>query len=823
MSELSNKTLQYFTAPKDYFWRWSEKAEIIEWHDGVTIAYRDELTALLKDVAVQCEPKRLGAVLLVLAACREDLLGSVRGAIFYEIFKKFSEGNYSQHSTFYEDLENTIGEVFNFLSRINALNADLRKEKGKILLIKQLFEDESDTFKPHSLSAFVDELASGRLDSALTRQPNLTLAYFKADMLPLYNLSLRYPDVESLETKILTGLDTLPKPIDIKKPEENDPLSILEELAADTKTAGLAQLTQSLIAALNVPMHAQGASDLPLGGVADITNRGNFDKLLLSELAQEDDLLTARLVNNEALYLRREMPPAQPDRERVILLDTTLKMWGLPRPFALSAALALSENNKNSVETTVFALNGMTWGPLSISTKKGVLDALNYLSPALHCGVALDNFLKKAAKTAATDYIFISDADAMAHPTFKELFAQIKPYLRFLVVVNRLGDLQFFDYQKGQTKLINTSKFDLDELLFSIKKPLKKSIFDKKLPELEGDEMPYFLYYDQTPLFFPPVNIQLDKQNNLNVLNVGVLVITKSQRVLFFKTRDKGAVELSSFIEVGDYKIAHDPMSKLFYILVYKKHGSLLKLYEIERDTLLVRATDFSQYVNDVEEVEDVQFEHQKCTVFCGKKSFEILLTVGEPKIRESSKKEKISAISMAPDLNYTKRFINRGFNVLQRLKCLYINGKGCLSFENYYLDVDIYGQINLLENSKLSKITKNYDEKRLFMDNFEVKAMPDNQQIKFYKVTWLDGSVAMLDSRGFLHLKSSNPDIPELTIVLLAGKQCAAWAADGSYSGNPYFIPQTEKMLSGSAFYARYIQAFLSELQNEEAQRLPF
>ena len=51
----------------------------------------------------------------------------------------------------------------------------------------------------------------------------------------------------------------------------------------------------------------------------------------------------ARLANNEALYLRREDLPAEKEERRHLLIDTTLRMWGLSRVFAVSAGLAITK------------------------------------------------------------------------------------------------------------------------------------------------------------------------------------------------------------------------------------------------------------------------------------------------------------------------------------------------------------------------------------------------------------------------------------------------------------------------------------------------
>ena len=44
---------------------------------------------------------------------------------------------------------------------------------------------------------------------------------------------------------------------------------------------------------------------------------------------------------------------------------------------------------------------------------------------------------------------------------------------------------------------------------------------------------------------------------------------------------------------------------------------------------------------------------------------------------------------------------------------------------------------------------------------------------------TWPDGSRAVLDGGGLLHLRSSDPSIPECSIVLHDG-ETAGWVADG-------------------------------------------
>jgi len=77
---------------------------------------------------------------------------------------------------------------------------------------------------------------------------------------------------------------------------------------------------------------------------------------------------------------------------------------------------------------------------------------------------------------------------------------------------------------------------------------------------------------------------------------------------------------------------------------------------------------------------------------------------------------------------------------------------------------------------------------------------------------TWKDGSRAVLDSRGMLHLKSSHAEIPELTLVLGTGA-LAGWCADGRWFGPPYFIGDHQPV-PGVAIYEEVLKPFLSRLR---------
>src|SRR6185436_19317174 len=106
--------------------------------------------------------------------------------------------------------------------------------------------------------------------------------------------------------------------------------SLIKTLVNDEELSGLARLAQQLLAATSLPRKLSQSDELPLGGVTDISNRGDLDRLLVSELASDDLTLAVRIATNEALYLRREQPPRSPPFRRALLLDSGVRMWGVP-------------------------------------------------------------------------------------------------------------------------------------------------------------------------------------------------------------------------------------------------------------------------------------------------------------------------------------------------------------------------------------------------------------------------------------------------------------------------------------------------------------
>ena len=77
---------------------------------------------------------------------------------------------------------------------------------------------------------------------------------------------------------------------------------------------------------------------------------------------------------------------------------------------------------------------------------------------------------------------------------------------------------------------------------------------------------------------------------------------------------------------------------------------------------------------------------------------------------------------------------------------------------------------------------------------------------------TWADGSTAWLDSRGLLHLKSSDRSVPELSLTLTNIPPAAAWSSEGKMGGPKYFIGNAPA--TPGEYFANLIEQFVARLR---------
>jgi len=788
MTDQEVKTVNYFQGRKNYFWKWADEGNVIEFANGRTICYREDLIFILHSLEIS-DDICLGTVLLLLCACKDN---------YETLFEPEAHLQPLGYRSDYLDAEHLIAkqlirQALDFMKLVNGLPFEYRSGTKRVALCQAILQNLKKA-GGQSLKNILYTFEGGSLDEVIFGStPDFGFTILQTDLMPLAKALRQFQDSTALETKLRTGIAEIPQPLalDLPAPMPDD---LMAALTADLKTAGLARLAHHISAALNIPMHLSGSSDQSIGGVSDISNRGHYDKLLLSELAQDDLLLTARLANNEALFLQREELPDQANQEWHILLDTTLKMWGMPRIFGLAAALAFSEGHKRD-PLDAWALGGKHSFSMDLHTKEGVLVTLEQLDPALHCGGPLKKLVADTTNSRAK-YILITGPHYREDPSFMASFSQVKEQLDYLVEVNRDGHIALYETGGKRHKLAATALINLEDTLFS-RKPLVQ-----RQNNLSG--LPAMLSEPNFPLLFPSSKIKLRNNNTFRMSTGQTAIITQDRRVLCWTEKGYGARELVDQLEEGD--CFWGQVKDYLFVLVRNLPEAYLRIYQIdmgnpglmihELNNIKAEEVKFDSGLFHVARVEDVisvdPLNGQTMPTALDRKVFKALPSIPHFQV-----------------LNQIKKLINNGYSVINSAKNIYVNTSGKLYIDQREIRPDEHGRTISLKDNNLNAIEV---IKPVLQESMEVAHLP---YIKFTKFSWADGSEAVLDSRGLLHLKSSDTRIPESSIILVIEKTTACWSVDGKIAGSPYFTGsrQTNVMLVAD-FYNTYIHPFILNLK---------
>ncbi len=760
-------TVHYLQAPARYFWRWSGNVEVVEWSGGQTICYRDDLVSLLRTMPDEGLPP-FGSLLLIIAACREP----VTMAKEYFLLRTAKELDD-------KEIRITLDKAVRFLHIIHALPEELRTGNARAHLLQEVFEPKKFLFQSITARDMLDELTSGRVNASIVySEKPVEPHHFLQDILPLAEALVEFPTTEALVMQLQTGISQVPSPPD-KKIAELPSTDILDELAGEPATAGLARLTRMLIAAFNIPMHSRGSGDQAWGGITDITNRGNYDKLLLSELAQDTDVLTARLVNNEALYFRREQPPDHPTLQRTILLDTTLKMWGTPRVFAMAAALAFAWHVRRESVVEAYTLGGKEYSAAAISTKAGVVAALRQLDHALHCGNALENIIQELFPESRNEFILITDQQLFSNAAFQSSYAKVKKEIAFVITLGRDGAIQFYSSSAGGLKQIARAKLDLEQLLFApiVKKP-KSFRVDKLQPDI---------LENLKGLFLPSVGITPRDHTCFRIEGGGVLGITENNRLLYWGSRQKGAEVILDKIEEGQV-----------YFGVLERHSV----------SILIRGgKGISQPEGDNRMHYQLFFEagnYKRMTITPAPGiSLGVVNNNGYFYIRESLGR------MYSPSLKEIRNFINNGYSTLLRIEKLEIDQGGHLWINNHILTLGeskYFRLQHLLRNNHQDHLVAVLQKDHPFSQQYTRTTM------QYW--LWPDGSELLTDNRGFIHFLSANSELPVFSMLSVIGKPTAFFAENRDAAGAVYFINEKfASVISPQEFYNNYIAAFIRQI----------
>jgi ribosomal protein L7/L12 len=447
----------YLQSNEPYFWKWEEDGDIIEIPHGSTIAYTNQVKEIMDHIAEQGLPS-FGCLLLVIIATNkapDNSLLQIKDMLGNELIdtQQFSAEN-----------RNILTEAFSFLSVLNKVPQQQAVGRNKLRLIQTIFSDAHNKLSPKKSKKLV-EAFNGYIDKVLLAKTNpFHQSLIARDFKTLALLNRRFPTVKSIFEKMAD----LPKDeIDISDAEDDlsnevKERDFVDELIENPQTFRIGSLLKPLWAGFKIPINTTMPSQQQFGGISDLTNKGDFDKLLISEFANDDLVFMSRLANNEALYMHREMPPAVDEQQRILLLDISLMSWGTPKVLAHAAAIAISKHPRALSESRAFVI-GKRYEEVHFNTPETVIDGLQLTDNGLHPAAGMDLFLKEYNESKRPEIFLIITPDALRKPAVQRVLSEYTGLFRYIVTVEADGGLSFYKLQAGNRKLLQHIKLDLQQ------------------------------------------------------------------------------------------------------------------------------------------------------------------------------------------------------------------------------------------------------------------------------------------------------------------------------------------------------------------------
>ncbi len=520
---------RYLSPPTtNWFWRWDEGGRVLVWQDGQTIAFREELIAVLQPHVYRGLPP-LDCIVLMLAATRDNWASTKSLVASWGLTAAASPEP----------------DILELLDRVNSLPDARRKPtESKVELSSLVFEKFAKRLSAQDSAAVLEALTKGPTAELIeARWTSAQIDQVSRTVSAGFRKGLSKVDAESLSLRSRTGLDQLPEPVTEDLMPSTRARNLISSLQDDHELGGLARVARQLMATVHLPQKVSEIQELPLGGVSDLTNRGDLDRLLVSELAHDDLTLAVRLALNEALFLRRESPPKSPPTQQSLLIDSGIRMWGVPRVFAAAVGLALTAVSGKQTHVSSFRPSGGDIVPIDLSTHQGLIEHLEALEPDPHPGAALEAFLQTSlADQEPVDCVVVTGEDVLADGDFQRELAQLPATTLFIATVSRHGRFRLELRGPRRRHQVREAQLDLEKLFTPPPRPVS-SLVDKALSSV----FPAIMFVKPFPLRLL-INEAPLARRGWTVGNDRQIALTRDGRLLYWDRRDQGGIQIAEHI-----------------------------------------------------------------------------------------------------------------------------------------------------------------------------------------------------------------------------------------------------------------------------------
>jgi len=773
------EAIKYFQNYQEYFWQWETDADAADGALGDhnllsipnvgVIAYRNHAMELLKVISEGGIPP-FGSFLLVLYASGDFRFSNFDGLNYFltKIEKKYG-GLVDKQA------------VLQFLKSISQLPDKLKKGENKVLLLHTVFDNCHHRLSAATAAEILKYADSGSLFERCAQRIAFNESAYISDLTTLQLLNSRFPDAPSI-VRAMEGLPPIEKVEDEVAEKEAVPAkSFVDLLIEEPKTFEVGNLIRHIWGGLKIPMLHFSPGDQPIGGISDMTNKGNIDRMLLSEFAHDDDVFLQRVANNEALYIQREIPPERNIFERIIIIDISLRNWGTPKLLSLATALAIARHPKAMDECRIFVA-AKTSKEIRHDSVEDIISSLALVGPVSDCSEGLYHFFKHDEPLKKREIFLLTAEDSLRHASMQKAISEFREQLKFLISVTTDGTIQFFKMRQGARRLLQTIVLPLGELW---KRPA-----GRKGRALVENQRVYPILFTATanPLghfYLDKEYYVLSRKKALHKTYLG----TAEQNNHYYHNNYRGwepVVRDISLKPKGSFALGRNEKGELLLCQFHPDDKVLSLLNLSNKEYLSCKYKQVSPYFVMWHDGNFYLFSEQFADC------------------QEISIAEEGLALSAAADrqrlqfsYNVQQKEVHRSLgytrDVLTNHHSVGITDDGLLHFSKHSL---------VLQHGKL--VLRN-----MRPGGFVAVAVRNGRSFSFD-----DGSVVLVDPDGMITLRSSDLSLPDVYIPSCLGVYLAA-ATMESFCGSEYYLPQQHQFSieSEDSFYEKYIKTFIQQI----------
>lgn len=783
-------TLQeYFKEYQQSFWNWRDQTEVIALSDGSTLVYKAYLISVLEGLALADTPP-LDSLLLALAATKPE--GKQAIATAQKDIMQLLYGGVEDY------LE--VPKGFDFLAVLQQLPASYHQGKERLFLLqtiftncyqaydKDLMQEIISDYKKLSSSSF-EQLVS---DDGRPVQPN---TLFRA-LFVLEQLAERFPTLEDL-TQALEAKQQLEAPI-LEEPTEVVEEAWREQLVKEVSTFYMASLFPALQAGLSLPSLQRLQQQEAFGGTADLSNKGDFDRLLISEFAYDKTLFLSRLVNKEALYRQREASPERPTLTRHLLIDTSIYNWGSIKQIAFGLALSLEQAGEDSIQSLIYSI-GQQADLLAWDSVDQVAKELNRIDPCLNAAEGLTAFFKKHRPNSHQEVVLISSKEAVEQTAMRQVMRQYQAQLHYWIAPTAQGKISAYQYHTGR-KLLQEFQLSLSDAWHPNKLPNKKA--SSRDPRLQAVDTPILVpeprQYEQLLWAVTDHNTELFMlaAHGHLLRAYGVEFDTLSKRPHGWEWLYGGLLDYT-LAEVG-YHTSGD-----FMLLVGMRSPSRLDLVNLttKKQVQITLPEQKGWYLEHFTYHEDTFYalDNKKAAWKVAIQEQPILESFEEAiMVRSYIDKHLLFVQKQGSKARHTKHY-----QILKNINTISITERGHLLINGrHQLQLTTNGIIKISDRTSPTILSAQQDYKKKRLRNF----------------SFPDGSTVTANSLGLMTLTSSNKSLPPIYLPMVLNKSLGM-ATGRHFCGNPYYYknlaPNEIELVTPEFFINMYLKPFIDTIVN--------